>query len=83
MATIGRNRAVAAVAGWQFSGFPAWALWGVVHILPLIGFRNKLAVVFSWIWSYFSLSKNARLITGQPRMKVKQVLGVSGRKSDH
>ncbi len=82
MATIGRNRAVAAVAGGQFSGFPAWALWGIVHILPLIGFRNKLSVIFSWIWSYFSLSKNARLITGQPRMKVKQVLGVSERKAN-
>ncbi len=83
MATIGRNRAVAAVAGGQFSGFPAWALWGVVHILPLIGFRNKLSVIFSWVWSYFSLSKNARLITGQPRMKVKQVLGVPRREADH
>ena len=83
MATIGRNRAVASVAGGQFSGFPAWALWGVVHILPLIGFRNKLSVVFSWVWSYFSLSKNARLITGQPRMKVKQILGVQDHKEDH
>ncbi len=80
MATIGRNQAVAHVAGRQFGGFPAWALWGVVHILPLIGFRNKLSVVFSWVWSYFSLSKNARLITGQPRMKVKQVLGILDRK---
>lgn len=81
MATIGRNRAVAHVAGGQFGGFPAWALWGVVHILPLIGFRNKLSVIFSWAWSYFSLSKNARLITGQPRMKVKQVLGSPDRQN--
>lgn len=76
LATIGRNRAVAAVGGRSFSGFPAWLLWGVVHIVPLVGFRNKLAVVFSWLWSYFSLSKNARLITGGPQMKVKRVLGV-------
>lgn len=76
MATIGRNRAVAAVGGRQFGGFAAWLLWGVVHIIPLVGFRNKLAVLFSWLWSYFSLSKNARLITGRPQMRVKQVLGV-------
>lgn len=76
MATIGRNRAVAAVAGRQFSGFFAWLIWSLVHIIPLIGFRNKLAVIFSWFWSYFSLAKNARLITGRPEMKVKEALGV-------
>jgi len=76
MATIGRNRAVANLGGRQFGGFLAWLFWGVVHIIPLVGFRNKLAVIFSWLWSYFSLSKNARLITGRPKMKVKQALGV-------
>jgi NADH dehydrogenase len=76
MATIGRNRAVASIAGRQFGGFLAWLCWGVVHIIPLIGFRSKISVVFSWLWSYFSLSKNARLITGRPKMKVKQARGV-------
>ena len=76
MATIGRNRAVAYVGGRQFGGLLAWACWGVVHIIPLIGFRNKLSVVTSWLWSYFSFGKNARLITGRPKMKVKQVRGV-------
>jgi NADH dehydrogenase len=75
MATIGRNRAVAYVGGRQFNGFLAWLCWGVVHIVPLIGFRNKLAVIFSWVWSYFSLSKNARLITGRPKIEVKQAWG--------
>ncbi len=74
MATIGRNRAVAHVAGGQFGGLAAWLLWGFVHILPLVGFRSKLSVLFSWMWSYVSISKNCRLITGQPEMKVKQVL---------
>jgi len=67
---------VASIGGRQFGGFVAWLLWGVVHIIPLIGFRNKLSVIFSWLWSYVSLSKNARLITGRPQMKVKQVMGV-------
>lgn len=76
MATIGRNRAVAVVAGRHFTGFFAWMIWSLVHIIPLIDFRSKLTVIFSWFWSYFSLSKNARLITGRPKMKVKEALGV-------
>jgi len=80
LATIGRNRAVAAIGGRQFGGLAAWLLWGLVHIIPLIGFRNKLSVILTWLWSYFSLSKNARLITGQPKMKVKQVLEVPDEK---
>ena len=80
MSTIGRNRAVACIAGRQFGGFIAWLIWGVVHIIPLIGFRNKLSVIFSWLWSYFSLSKNARLITGRPKMKLIQVLGIDEKK---
>lgn len=74
MATIGRNRAVAFIGDRQFGGFFAWLCWGVVHIIPLIGFRNKLTVTFAWLWNYFSLSKNARLITGQSKMQLKKVL---------
>nr|WP_319490513.1 NAD(P)/FAD-dependent oxidoreductase [uncultured Desulfobacter sp.] len=74
MATIGRNRAVAWVGGLRFGGFAAWAMWSIVHILPLIGFRNKIAVIFSWLWSYFSLSKNVRLILGTPRVRVKKMI---------
>ncbi len=76
MATIGRNRAVAHIGGRHFSGFLAWSIWSLVHIIPLIDFRSKLSVIFSWIWSYFSLSKSARLITGRPKLKVKSALGV-------
>jgi len=76
MATIGRNRAVAHLAGQNFTGFFAWLIWGLVHIIPIIGFRNKLSVIFSWVWNYFSLAKNARLITGRRQMKVKEALGV-------
>jgi len=80
MATIGRNRAVAAIGGLQVSGFPAWLVWSLVHIIPLIDFRSKMMVILTWLWSYFSLSKSARLITGRPKFKVKQVLSGGGRK---
>ncbi len=77
MATIGRNRAVAAISGFNLSGFPAWLIWSLVHILPLVGFRNKLIVIFTWIWNYLSVGKSARLITGRPPMKVKEALPVT------
>jgi NADH dehydrogenase len=77
MATIGRNRAVASISGFNLSGFPAWLIWSLVHIIPLIGFRNKLIVVFTWVWNYLSVSKTARLITGRPPMRVKEALPVT------
>jgi NADH:ubiquinone reductase (H+-translocating) len=65
MATIGRHRAVASIKGKDFSGFFAWVLWCLVHIWTLMGFRKRVFVLFSWLWSYFSFTKNARLITGK------------------
>ncbi len=71
MATIGRLAAVAKVE-WPFKahlgGFPAWITWMVVHIFFLIGFRNRLAVIFQWIWNYFMFKSSARLITGDQRL---------------
>ena len=67
MATIGRMAAVAKVE-WPFkahlSGFPAWLTWIVVHIFFLIGFRNRIAVFSQWVWTYFTFTRSARLITG-------------------
>jgi NADH:quinone reductase (non-electrogenic) len=67
MATIGRLAAVAKVE-WPFkahlSGFPAWITWVTVHIFFLIGFRNRISVLASWMWTYFTFSRGARLITG-------------------
>jgi NADH:quinone reductase (non-electrogenic) len=82
MATIGRNRAVAAVGGFNVSGFPAWLIWSLVHIIPLIDFRSKMMVILTWLWSYFSLSKSARLITGRPKFKVKRVFSDSNTKKE-
>ncbi|HZZ40054.1 MAG TPA: NAD(P)/FAD-dependent oxidoreductase, partial [Acidobacteriaceae bacterium] len=67
VATIGRLAAVAKVE-WPFkahlSGFPAWFTWLVVHIYFLIGFRNRIAVLSQWIWSYFTFTRGVRLIYG-------------------
>lgn len=63
MATIGRNKAVADLKLVHFSGLPAWLAWLFIHIVFLVGFRNRLAVLFQWAWAYLSFSKGARLIT--------------------
>ncbi len=63
LATIGRNAAVAHVYGLKASGFIAWVMWLVVHIIQLIGFRNKLFVLINWAWDYFFYERAARLIT--------------------
>jgi len=63
MATIGRNRAVADLHWFHFSGFPAWLAWLFVHIIFLVGFRNRLAVLIQWAWAYVTFNKGARLIT--------------------
>ena len=63
MATIGRNKAVADLNLVHLSGLPAWVVWLFVHIIFLVGFRNRLAVLFQWAWAYFTFNKGARLIT--------------------
>jgi NADH dehydrogenase len=63
MATIGRHKAVADLHLVHFSGFPAWLVWLFVHILFLVGFRNRIVVLFQWAWAYFTFNKGARLIT--------------------
>lgn len=63
MATIGRAKAVADIRGFKFSGFFAWLLWSFVHILFLIGFRNRFRVFIEWTWFYFTFKRGVRLIT--------------------
>ncbi|MFN2507780.1 MAG: NAD(P)/FAD-dependent oxidoreductase [Chthoniobacterales bacterium] len=63
MATIGRKKAVADLNFVHFSGFPAWLAWLFVHIIFLVGFRNRVAVLLQWAWAYFTFNKGARLIT--------------------
>lgn len=62
LAVIGRNAAVARVAGRNFRGFPAWVVWLVVHVAKLIGFRNRLLVLVNWAWNYVFFDRAVRLI---------------------
>lgn len=63
MATIGRSRAVAQPFGFKLSGFLAWEAWLFIHIWYLIGFRNRVVVIFEWFWAYWTYKRGARLIT--------------------
>ena len=62
LAAIGRRAGVASIFGCNFSGLIAWFLWLVVHIASLIGFRNRLVVLFEWSWAYFTYQRSARVI---------------------
>ncbi len=69
MATIGRSAAVAWIGKIKISGLLAWLAWLFVHLIFLIGFRNKLAVLLQWAYSYFAYKRSARIITSLPPEK--------------
>lgn len=62
LATIGRRRAVGFINGFRFKGFVAWWIWLFVHVYYLIGFKNRLFVLYQWAWSYLTYRRGARLI---------------------
>lgn len=62
MATVGRNRAVVDIGKIHFSGIFAWFVWMFVHLMSLVGFRNKVVTFVNWSWSYFSYDRGTRLI---------------------
>jgi NADH dehydrogenase len=70
MATIGRSKAVAKVGAFEFSGYPAWMAWLFIHLIFLMGFRNKVAVLFNWLYSYVTYKRGSRIITGLPPEKI-------------
>jgi NADH:ubiquinone reductase (H+-translocating) len=70
MATIGKARAVAWIRGLRFSGLPAWLAWSLVHVLFLIGFRNRLSVMIEWIYLFFTGQRGARLLYGQSLRRI-------------
>jgi NADH dehydrogenase len=67
MVTIGRQAAVAHVFGLQLKGFLAWCLWLTVHLVWLIGFRNRMLVLVNWAWNYFTYDRGVRLIRTRRR----------------
>jgi NADH:quinone reductase (non-electrogenic) len=68
LATIGRAAAVAQIGKFELSGYFAWLAWLFIHILFLVGFRNRMIVMIQWIWSYLTYERGARLITGSDRL---------------
>ena len=65
MAVIGRAAAVADLGPIRISGFLAWLMWVFLHVFWLVGFRSRLAVMGEWAWSYFTMQRRVRLITGE------------------
>jgi NADH dehydrogenase len=70
MAVIGKAKAVAEIGRFKFGGFLAWLVWGGIHIAFLIGFRNRLQVLFSWFWNWLLNARDARLITGDAELDI-------------
>lgn len=69
MATVGRNRAVVDLHKLRFAGFFAWFIWMFVHLMALVGFRNRVVVFFNWVYNYINYDKAARLIVRPFRPK--------------
>lgn len=70
LATIGRYRAVADIWGLRLKGFLSWLIWSLIHVLFLINFRSRVAVMMSWMWTYLFFDRGARLITGRSDLTV-------------
>jgi len=72
MATVGKSRAVVELGRLHFGGLPAWLAWMALHVTVLIGFRNRLAVLSSWIYNYVFFRRGSRLITGISAMTIRR-----------
>lgn len=72
MATVGKNRAVVETKGFKFQGIFAWFVWMFVHLMLLVGFRNRVVVFVNWMWNYFKYNNGLRLII-RPYYKSKRV----------
>ncbi len=73
MAVIGRSKAVAQLGPFKLGGFVAWLAWSVIHIVFLVGYRNRMKVLISWGWNWLINSRDALLITGDVRATIKRV----------
>src|SRR5687767_6044057 len=82
MATIGRSKAIAHLAGMKFKGFIAWMMWLALHVFFLIGFRNRIIVMLEWFWAYLTRERSARLITGDADELRDAVLFLEGKEAE-
>jgi NADH dehydrogenase len=73
MATIGRNKAVVDLPNFRFNGVFAWFVWMFVHLLFLIGFKNKVTTFISWVWNYFTFDRSTRLIIRPSKKKAEEL----------
>ncbi|MGZ4037182.1 MAG: NAD(P)/FAD-dependent oxidoreductase, partial [Bacteroidia bacterium] len=74
MATIGRNKAVADLSMIRLQGIIAWYVWMFVHLMSIVGFRNRLIVFINWAWNYFSFDRAIRIIVRPYEKKKSAVL---------
>ncbi len=70
MATVGRHKAVVDMGRFHIQGFLAWYIWMIIHLLSIVGFKNKVMTLWSWTWSYLSFDRSNRLIIGKTREEV-------------
>jgi NADH dehydrogenase len=68
MATVGRNRAVVDLKRFQFQGFFAWVVWMFVHLISIIGMKNRLLIFINWAWNYVTFDQSLRLMI-RPKVK--------------
>ena len=72
MATIGRNNAVVELQKIRFSGFPAWAVWLFIHLMSIVGVKNRLFIFIDWMWSYFTYDPSCDLSSNHSPLKKRQ-----------
>ncbi|MDE7442803.1 MAG: FAD-dependent oxidoreductase, partial [Muribaculaceae bacterium] len=75
MATIGRNRAVADLGRIHLSGYPAWVIWMFIHLISILGMRNKVTVLINWLWAYFTYGTSLRLLIHPDRYPLRSHWG--------
>ncbi|MDE5645704.1 MAG: NAD(P)/FAD-dependent oxidoreductase [Muribaculaceae bacterium] len=75
MATIGKNKAVADIAGMSFGGFFAWLIWMIIHLISILGMRNKLSVLVNWFWNYLFYNTSLRLLLRPTRFPLRRHWG--------
>ncbi len=73
MAMIGRGNAIAAIGKIHYGGFLGWISWNLLHVMFLVGFRNRFKVMLDWFWNYVWRTRRSRLITGDPEVHIKKL----------